>query len=64
LTLSRLEQDSRLPDMVPSDIVEATREVCENFAHSAEEKQIQISFRSEPEKMQVLMNAGLYQQAV
>jgi two-component system phosphate regulon sensor histidine kinase PhoR len=64
LTLSRLEQDSRLPDMIPSDIVEATRETCESFAHAAEEKQIHISFGAEPEKMQVLMNAGLYQQAV
>ncbi|MCK9171645.1 MAG: cell wall metabolism sensor histidine kinase WalK [Treponema sp.] len=64
LTLSRLEQDSRLPDMIPSDIVEATRETCESFMHAAEEKEITVSFASEPEKMQVLMNAGLYQQAV
>jgi len=64
LTLSRLEQDSKLPDMIPSDVVEATRDVCENFSLAAQEKQIKISFRAEPEKMQVLMNAGLYQQAV
>ena len=64
LTLSRLEQDSKLPDMIPSDVVEATREVCGNFMHAAEEKQIHVSFTSEVDSLQVLMNAGLYQQAV
>jgi two-component system, OmpR family, phosphate regulon sensor histidine kinase PhoR len=64
LTLSRLEQDSKLPDMIPSDIVGATQKVCGTFAHAAGEKHIVLSFSTAVDHVQVLMNAGLYEQAV
>lgn len=64
LTLSRLEQDSKQPDMIPSDIVSATRKVCGTFSHAAGEKHIVLAFNTTVDHVQVLMNAGLYEQAV
>ena len=50
--------------MIPSDIVSATQKVCGTFAHASGEKHIALSFSTAVDHVQVLMNAGLYEQAV
>jgi two-component system, OmpR family, phosphate regulon sensor histidine kinase PhoR len=64
LTLSHLEQESKLPDMIRTDIVEATREVYSSFLHAAGDKNIVFSFVGPEMEVPVLLNVGLYEQAV
>ena len=64
LTLSRLEQDSKKPDMIPSDIVESTRQVFTGFEHAAADKNLKMKFSTDRDSCTVLLNTGLYEQAL
>ena len=64
LTLSRLEQDSKKPDMIPSDIIETSRRVFAGFEHAAAERNLEMKFSTDHDSCAVLLNIGLYEQAL
>lgn len=63
LTLSRLEQDNRQPELIPADVTELCADVCESFRNAADKKNQTISFVSSA-PAEVLLNTGLFSQAI
>lgn len=64
LTLSRLERDSRRPEMMKGEMNELTRMVCNTFFDRASERGMSLSFCPSGGTAFCMINARLYEEAL
>ena len=64
LTLSKLDQQTALPEVMPSDLVSLLKTICAGYEKAAEKKNITLSFSAEGDIPQVEINQALFQHAM
>lgn len=64
LTLSKLDQQTALPEVMPSDLVSLLKAICTGYEKAAEKKNITLSFSAEGDVPQVEINQALFRHAM
>ena len=64
LSLSRLEKDSKKPEMIKENILDLSILIFNGFKDSANEKNIQMEVQNNFDSVFCMLNAGLYEEAL